>query len=147
MLWFFVLDVIQGRVLFTPAALGSALFLGARGLGEVAITPGMVAGYTGVHLFSFLLVGLGASALVEGARRQPSILLGTVLFFVTLEVLFIGLMAIMAAWLLDAISWWTIVVGNLIAAAVMGGYLLFEHPELRENLSHDLEEDLVSERG
>jgi hypothetical protein len=62
-------------------------------------------------------------------------------------VLFIGLMAIAAAWLLDAISWWTIVVGNLVAAAVMGGYLLFEHPELRENLSHDLEEELVSEGG
>jgi hypothetical protein len=145
MLWFFVLDVVQGRVLFTPAALGSALFFGARGLNEVVISATTITGYTGVHLFAFLLVGLGASAAVEGARRQPSIILGIVLFFVTLEVLFIGLMAIAAAWLLDAISWWTIVVGNLVAAGVMGGYLLFEHPELRENLSHDLEEELVSE--
>ncbi len=144
MLWFLVLDVIEGRILFTPAALGSAMFLGARGVAEVSMAATTIIGYTGIHLFAFLLVGLGASAMVEGARRQPPLLLGIVLFFVTLEVLFIGLMAIVAAWLLDAIHWWTIVVGNLIAAGVMGGYLLYEHPELRESLTHDLEEELVS---
>lgn len=147
MLWFLLLDVIYSRAFFTPAALGSALFLGARGIGEVAMNPLTIGGYTATHLFAFMLAGLGASAMVEGARRQPPLLLGTVLFFVTLEVLFIGLMAIVAAWLLDAIQWWTIVVGNLIAAAIMGGYLLHEHPELRESLSHDLEEELVSETG
>lgn len=144
MLWFLVLDVAQGRVFFTPAALGSAIFLGARGVDDVVINAGTVAGYTGIHIVAFLLAGLGGSAMVEGARRQPPLLLGTILFFVTLEVLFIGLMAIVAEWLLDAIQWWTIVVGNLIAAGVMGGYLLFEHPELREHLTHDLEEELVS---
>lgn len=144
MLWFLVLDVVQGRVFFTPGALGSAIFLSARGIDDVVISVATVAGYTGVHLVAFLLAGLGASALVEGARRQPPLLLGIVLFFVTLEVLFIGLMAIVAAWLLDSIQWWTIVAGNLIAAGVMGGYLLYEHPELRESLTHDLEEELVS---
>jgi hypothetical protein len=49
----------------------------------------------------------------------------------------------MATWLLDAMDWWTIVVGNLVAALVMGGYLLYEHPELRENLTHELEEEMV----
>lgn len=145
MLWFLVLDVIEGHPFFTPAALGSAIFEGARGVDEVALNFGMVAGYTGVHVAAFLLAGLAASAMVEGARRQPSLLLGSILFFVTLEVLFIGLMAIVAVWLLDAIHWWTIVVGNLIAAGIMGGYLLHEHPEIREHLNHDLEEELVSE--
>lgn len=147
MLWFLVLDVVQDRVFFTPAALGSAIFLGARGIEDVVISTGTVAGYTGIHLVAFLLAGLGGSAMVEGARRQPPLLLGTILFFVTLEVLFIGLMAIAAEWLLDTIQWWTIVAGNLIAAGVMGGYLLFEHPELREHLTHDLEEELVSGEG
>jgi hypothetical protein len=90
-----------------------------------------------------MVVGLIASAMVEAARREPPVLLGMVLFFVTLEVLFIGLLAIVATWLLDSIQWWMVVVGNLIAAAVMGGYLLHAHPELRENLAHDLEEELV----
>ena len=28
--WFLVLDLIEGRILFTPGALGSVFFLGAR---------------------------------------------------------------------------------------------------------------------
>ncbi len=143
MVWFLVLDLVHGRMFFTPGALGSAIFFGARGVHEVQITLETVLGYTGLHVVAFLAVGLIASALTEAARREPPLLLGMVLFFVTLEVMFIGLLAIVAAWLLDAIQWWTIIVGNLIAALVMGGYLLHEHPELREHLSHDLEEELV----
>jgi hypothetical protein len=141
MVWFLLLDVVRGQLFFTPAALGSALFHGARGTAEVVLTVPVVLGYTGIHLVAFLGVGLVASAMVEGARREPPLLLAMVLFFVTLEVMFIGWMAIMAIWLLESLSWWTVVVANLIAAGVMGGYLLYEHPEIRENLSHDLEEE------
>jgi hypothetical protein len=144
MLWFLIIDVVNARSMFTPGALGAALFFGARGLAEVQITPETVLGYTGVHLLSFMAVGLIASALVEGARREPHLLLGMVLLFVVLEVLFLGVIAIVATWLLDAIHWWMIVVGNLVAAVVMGGFLLYQHPEVRENLTHDLEEELVS---
>ncbi|HUF69064.1 MAG TPA: hypothetical protein VMM79_10520 [Longimicrobiales bacterium] len=143
MIWFFVLDLFGESAFHTPGALGSALFFGARGMAEIQVTVETVLGYTGIHIVAFMAVGLIASAMVEAARREPPVLLGMVLFFVTLEVLFIGLLAIVATWLLDSIQWWMVVVGNLIAAAVMGGYLLHEHPELRENLAHDLEEELV----
>lgn len=143
MLWFLVIDLINGRALFTPGALGSALFMGARGVTEVQVTTETVLGYTGVHLLSFMLVGLIASALVEGARREPHVLLALVLLFVTLEVIFIGVLAVVASWLLDAIHFSMIIAANLIAAVVMGGYLLYKHPEVRENLGHDLEEELA----
>ncbi|MGQ0813408.1 MAG: hypothetical protein ACT4O1_02965 [Gemmatimonadota bacterium] len=143
MLWFFIFDVVKGRPLFTPGALGSALFLGARGVSQVQVGMETVLGYTGVHLVSFIIVGLIASALIEGARREPHVLLALVLLFVTLEVIFIGVLAVVAAWLLEAIQWWMIIAGNLIAAAAMGGYLLWRHPEVRENLKHDLEEELA----
>jgi hypothetical protein len=143
MVWFLALDLVRSRLLFTPGALGSALFFGARGATEVQITVETVLGYTGVHVAAFMAAGLLASAFTEGARREPPLLLGLVLFFVTLEVLFIGLIAIIAAWLLDAMDWWTIVAANLIAAAVMFGYLLHEHPELGESLTHELEEEVT----
>lgn len=143
MVWFLAADILNQRALFTPGALGSALFFGARGMAEVQVTAETVLAYTGVHLVSFMLIGLTASALVEGARREPHVLLAVVLLFVTLEVLFIGLLAIVAEWLLDGIRWWMIIAANLVAAFVMGGYLLWRHPEMRENLSHDLEEELA----
>jgi len=144
--WFLLLDVVQGRLLFTPGSLGSALFFGARGTAEVSITATTVLGYTGVHVAAFLAVGLLASALVEAAGQQPPLLFGLALFFVTLEAMFLGLIVIMAAWLLDAFRSWTIVVANLIAAAVMGGYLLWRRPEVRASLSHDLEEEFAQIR-
>jgi hypothetical protein len=141
-IWFLLVDAVQGRPLFTPAALGSALFFGARGADAVQITAITVLGYTGLHIAAFAVVGFIAAALVAAAEKQPPILLGIVLLFVAFEVLLLGLIAIIATWLLDALHWWTIVVANLIAAGAMGGYLLYEHPLLREEFTHELEEEL-----
>ena len=139
--WFLVIDLIQGRVLFTPAALGSAIFLGARGAAEIQVTAAMVIGYTVLHVGAFLVTGFIASALISEAEKDPPMLLGLILLFVTFEVLFFGLIAIMASWLLDSIRWWTILVANLIAAAAMGLYLWREHPSLRTELRKPLEEE------
>jgi hypothetical protein len=143
--WFLAVDLVRGQVLFTPGALGSALFFGARGVAEVQVTAATVLGYTFLHLVGFLSVGFLASALASAAEREPPLLLGLELLFVTFEVLFIGVLAIVATWLLDALAWWMIVVANLIAAAAMGAFLWHEHPKLQEELSHDLEEELVQQ--
>jgi hypothetical protein len=142
-LWFFVIDMVQGRMFFTPAALGSVVLFGARSMEEVQITMATVLGYTGLHVAGFLIAGFVAAALAEASERQPVVLLGVVLLFVTFQTLFLGLLAILATWLVNTLSWWTILVANLLAAATVGGYLLREHPRLREELSHDLEEELT----
>jgi hypothetical protein len=142
-LWFFVVDLAQGRLFFTPAALGSAVLFGARSVEEVQITMATVLGYTGVHVAGFLIVGFIAAALAEASERQPVVLLGVVLLFVTFQTLFLGLLAILATWLVDTLAWWTILAANLLAAVVVGGYLLREHPRLRAELSRDLEEELT----
>jgi hypothetical protein len=142
-IWFLVIDLVQGRVLFTPAALGSAIFTGARSAAEVQITVPMVLAYTGVHLAAFLGTGFVASALISEAEKDPPMLLGLILLFVTFEVLFFGLIAIMASWLLDSIRWWTILVANLIAAGAMGTYLWKEHPNLQAELARPLEEEEI----
>jgi hypothetical protein len=142
-IWFLALDLARGQVLFTPAALGSAVLFGARGVAEVQITAATVIGYTALHLGSFLLLGLLASALAVAAERQPPLILGFVLLFVVIEVLFIGMVAIAANWLLGALSWWTVAVANLVAAAAMGAYLWHEHPILQKELTGELEERMV----
>ncbi|MGH7448945.1 MAG: hypothetical protein ACREK1_09395 [Longimicrobiales bacterium] len=144
-LWFLVLDLVQDRPFFTPAALGSALLYGARSADAVVIDVTTVLTYTGLHFAAFGLVGILAAALADAAETEPPLLIGIALLFVTFEALFLGLLAIAAGWLIGALQPWTIIVANLIAAAAMGGYLLYEHPHLRDEASHELEEDLAAE--
>jgi hypothetical protein len=140
-LWFLVLDLLRGRVFFTPAALGSVLFLGARSAAEVQVTLGTVLGYTIIHGATFLLAGFLAATLLNQAERHPPILLGIVLLFVTFEVLFFGVLLIIAYWLLDMLESWSVLASNFIAAVAMGFYLLRKHPALRAQLDKPLEED------
>ncbi|HEX6590092.1 MAG TPA: hypothetical protein VF039_13890 [Longimicrobiales bacterium] len=145
-LWFLIVDVTSREFFFTPAALGSAVFHGARGVGEVEITPFTVAGYTLLHIGAFLLVGLLAAALATHAERHGVLLLAGVLLFVTFETLFLGLTAIAASWLLAALNGWTILGANLIAAVAMGWYLWRAHPGLRTQIGRDVEESEFGRR-
>ena len=140
-IWFLVLDAVEGRLLYTPAALGSSFLFGARNTSDVQITAATVLGYTLVHGAVFIAIGLLAARLIHAAQKRPIILLGMILLFVTLEVFFVGLMAIIASWLIEALSWWTIAFANLIAGVSMGVYLLQTHPKLKQQLRRPLEEE------
>jgi hypothetical protein len=144
-LWFLIVDVLTGRVLFTPAALGSAVLLGSRSAGAVEITAATVLGYTAIHYTAFVLIGLIAAAIIAAAEEQSeAILLGGVLLFVTFEALSIGLLTIVASWLVDVLAWWNIAAANLVAAVGMGGFLILRHPDLlRDVRDRNLEEDLA----
>jgi hypothetical protein len=152
-LWFLLIDVVAGRILFTPAALGSILFHGATGLGDVRLDAVTILAYTGLHVGAFLATGLLAAAIVAYAESgHEYVLLGAVLLFVSFEAFFIGLLAIVAQWLLAVIPWWSIAVGNLIAAAAMGYYLWRRHPAMAAalgevELERRVEDDGGARRG
>jgi len=139
-IWFLALDLFQGRPLFTPAALGSALFLGARGMGEVEVSALTVLGYTIVHTAAFIAVALLLGVLVRGVAYHPPALLGAALLLVTMETFMIGALAILASWLLDALSLWTVLVANVLAVISMGLVLWYRNPAIRAGLRADLEE-------
>lgn len=133
--WFLLIDVAAGRILFTPAALGSVVLRGATEAAAVEMSAVTVLGYTAFHLIAFLATGLIAAGIVAYAEdRHPYVLLGAVLLFVTFETFFIGLLTLTAQWLLALIPWWSIAVANLLAAVAMGGYLWRRHPALAEAL-------------
>lgn len=144
-IWFLALDMVAGRIFFTPAALGSIMFHGATGEAGVHVDAVTILGYTGVHLAAFFATGLIAAAIVALAEdRHPYILLGAALLFVTFETFFIGALTIVAQWLLEVIPWWSIAVGNLVAAGAMGYYLWTRHPRLVAALG---EEELERRAG
>ncbi len=135
--WFLLIDFALGRPLFTPAALGSALFLGATEAGQVTVNFATVAGYSVFHIGAFVLFGAIASAIVTVAEERPPLVLGAVLLFVVFEAMFMGFLAMGVEFLLGVLQWWAIAIGNLLAALAMGYYLWAQHPKLREAMAAD----------
>jgi magnesium-transporting ATPase (P-type) len=139
-LWFFVVDLVAGQVLFTPSTLGRAVFsiLGAVPDAESPIIH--VLAYTVFHYAAFITVGIIAAAMVRLAGDEPSVLLGFVILFVAFEVGFYAFVAVLSQVTpLGGLAWWQVMVGNLIAAAAMGFYLLRRHPVLRDQFRHSLD--------
>lgn len=135
--WFLLFDLMRGQPFFTPAALGSALFLGASSVSQVAVSVWTVAGYTVLHVGAFVVTGFLAAAIAVQAEETPPLVLGAILLFVAFEAFFLGLLAMVAEFLLGPLAWWSIAVGNVLATVVMGYYLWKKHPKLRDALGED----------
>ncbi len=133
-LWFLVLDGVRGRPLYTPTVLGTALFgrgapLGSPGTMPVALD--MVAMFTWVHGLVFAALGGVAARLLAIAEREPNLGFGVLLLFVMFEAAFTATAMLLAAPVMQALTWSAVLVANLLAAAVMAGYFYWRHPALR----------------
>ena len=135
-LWFLVLDAADGRPLFTPAALGSALLLGAQGPRDIQVTAGIVAAYTMLHVLAFLVVGVAVAWGARQLERIPGLWLVALLATIMLEALFLGITASLALWVLGAIGVWAVLIGNAVAVAAMGYRVWSTRPDLRERFAH-----------
>jgi len=133
-IWFFVFDMARGTPFFTPAALGSVVFYGAEGVGQVRIDVPTVLGYTVLHFAVFGVLGVVVSTALARAGKVPHLLLGGVILFVAMEALFLGALTIVAEFLLGNLAWWTVAIGNLLAVLVMGGFFAVRHPGLWSTL-------------
>lgn len=133
-LWFLVVDILTGLPFQTPAALGSALFLGASGAAEVQYNVALIGAYTVVHVLAFWLVGALFAWVARRLERAPSLWLMALLGFIIVEGLFLGATTLLASWVLGALTWWAVGMGNLVAVSAMGWFLWARHPQLRERL-------------
>lgn len=133
--WFLVVDAINGRVLYTPALLGSAVFLGVRHPGDVQIAYSTVIMYTMLHVIAFWVVGTGAALLAAMVDRAPTTLFLVVVFFAIFEVTFYILVALLGRPLLGGLAWTNVALGNALAASGMAYYLWRQHPRIREALA------------
>ena len=132
--WFLAIDFTAGRPFFTPAALGSSLFLSAQDPGEIRNTLGIVLGYTAVHMLVFIGLGLLVVGVADYLERAPSRKLLVLLFAITLEALALPTIATLAQWVLRDLGIWTVAAGNLLAGLAMGWHALKTHPGLEERL-------------
>jgi hypothetical protein len=131
--WFLILDMIQGRPLYTPTVLGTALFRSGVGLtAPENLVPSfeLVIWFTWVHLLVFVVLGSAAAGLLRLAERDPNFGFGILLFLVVFMCGFIGVSLVFAEEVLHALAWPTILIGNLLAAGVMAWYFWRRHPQL-----------------
>ncbi len=144
--WFLLVDVIAGDPFFTPAMLGSAVFMGVRDPAAVTVAVEPVASYTLLHAVLFVLAGTFAASLAALVEKFPTTLFLVVVFFAVFEVGFYIAVAVLAQPLLGALAWWSVAIGTLGAALGMGFYLWQAHPQIREDLrTHPLGETMDGE--
>jgi putative oxidoreductase len=138
--WFFFVDLIAGQMLFTPTTLGRGM-LSIFGPVPADQSPVfIVLGYTIFHYAAFVVLGLVAAMIVNLANREPGILLGFVVLFAAMEVGFYAFVGLLQqATPLGSLAWYNVMIGNLLAAAAMGMYLLRAHPVLREQFAHAID--------
>lgn len=133
--WFFMVDVLSGNPFFyTPNVLGTALFRQGAGLDQphaLAISMEMVLAYTWIHGLVFCAIGGIAAKLLTLAERDVHAGFGILLLFVIFEFGFIGAALVLAEPILRALAWPSVLIGNLLAAAVMTAYFWRRHATLR----------------
>ena len=135
--WFFVVDLIAGHALYTPSVLGEGL-LSVFGRSPESQAVNIIA-YTIFHYAAFTLVGIIAVILVHAGERTASVLAGSMILFVMIELGFYGLVALLQQTVLGNFAWYQILAGNLLAALLMGTYLWRSHPAMRDRLVRALE--------
>ena len=135
--WFLILDIVQGRPLYTPALLGNVLLHGGTaGAQDMAIGPLEVAAYTAFHFVAFIGVGLVLSWLMTMFERFPIVGFVLLVLFACLQVGFIAFDAALGAQLMGRLGPWTVMVANVLAAATMSFYLWKRHPGIKRSLDH-----------
>lgn len=132
--WFLIFDLIRGHALETPALLAATILHGSHshvvshGLALLALE------YSLIHFGAFITFGIAGGLLLEACESESSLLFSLVIFFVAFEVFFIAVVLFLGPNVMVELTWWGIIVGNLLATAAMLSYFFWRHPALAFNL-------------
>jgi len=139
-LFYLLIDTIEGRPLWTPSLLGSALFLGSSVDKVSAVNIPMVFAYTGVHMALFVAAGMAFSFMVAQFESNPPLAILLLLLFVCFEAAFFAFTMALAAGVIGALGASSVAAANLLAAVAMSAYFWRTHPGAGRGLSKIWEE-------
>ena len=129
--WFLLVDLLAGSPLHTPAALGSALLLGAEDATEIELNVGVLAVYSLLHLSAFIAVGMAFSWMVQQLHRAPPFGARALTVLLAIEGLFLGSLGMASGWIVQEMGWVTILVANGLAVAGMSAWIWWHHSGIR----------------
>lgn len=132
--WFLIFDAAHGHPFETPAILGAAILHGgSEALARISMVQ-LVGEYTAVHFLAFVVVGILGALLLEAAEKEPSLTPSLIIFLVAFESFFVALAMFLGPTVMAILTWWAIVVANLLATAVMLAYFLTRHPSIARSI-------------
>src|ERR1700730_4468420 len=126
-LWFMGYDLASGNSFHTPAILGAMVFQNATVSDGIQATLPLVLGYSILHFSAFVGFGLALAVLLAASEWEPFMVLGALLLLAVFEVFFVGFVSLIDASALQALGWWKIVAGNILALIAMATYFIRSH--------------------
>lgn len=130
-IWFFGIDLVRGHPLNTPNVLGQVILFQVRDPSIAMINASAVAAYTVLHFTAFIALGVIATALFHAAIHNPLARPALLMLFIVFEFFFAGLTLMFSEATREMFPLWSVLIANLLAASVMGGYLWRHHPALK----------------
>ncbi len=126
-IWFMGCDLASGNSFHTPAILGAMVFRNANVSDGIQATIPLVLGYSILHFFAFAMFGVALAILLAASEREPFMLLAALLLLLVFEVFFAGFVSLIDQSALEALGWWKIVAGNILALLAMAAYFIRGH--------------------
>lgn len=124
--FFLFMDAVTRLPFYTPSVLGQGLFLVEQGPAsspEQQVSLKLTVMYSGVHGLVFIVLGVLTACFLLLPKRKIHFGILLLALFVVLEFGFLGTALVFARPVLDELAWFTVVVGNLLAATGMACYL------------------------
>lgn len=135
--WFLIKDTLGGQPLRTPSLLGQILLNPAQAPIISTSDFGAVVIYTAAHFLAFVLLGLLVSWLIRLAVIHPLARFALLVLGVVFEFSFVVVVQSFSESVGQYFPVFWVLSGNLLAAAVMGGYFWRRHPALRRALHRE----------
>jgi hypothetical protein len=93
-----------------------------------------------------VLFGIIAVAIIHASDGEPSLMGGFLILFVVFEVGIYFFVLLLDRSLLGTIAWYQIGAANILAALLMGRYLLQTHPEMLTRTQEALSDSKLGSR-
>jgi hypothetical protein len=132
--WFFAYDLARGEPFATPGLLGAFVFYGIKTPVGVAPALGPILGYTVLHGLAFIAFGVIAASLMAMSEHEPELFIGFIILFACFEAFFFAMVQVFGLSKTGELTWWSVLVGNLLASVAMLWYFFRAHRALPKSL-------------